>query len=251
VKFSTSQFLEMLKQEKSYIGRLFTFKKISAVLNLIFCAYFFVLLYMNEGGAPAPRAAFLSGALCFLMNAAYFFYAWRQHRMRVNLERCWDPVTGVWSRLYFDGILEEELARAGRYRYPLALCLLDIDNFSSFNESFGRRKGDQLLQQFTRYVKGNIRASDLLGRYNEDSFFLLFTHADVVRSEKVISRLWDQSVDKFDCSFRAGIAGYCAGENKGQFVERAQIALEQAKKANSKKIICLVGHNEGQAVIEF
>lgn len=259
VKFSTPQFFNMISQERKYLSRLFTGKKILAFLNILsifLCIGILTMLCKDPMQLTGNQFSYFLTSVCWLfailaLNAIYFFYAWHVNRTRINLEKCWDPLTGAWSSSYFEGLLDEEISRAGRYHHPLSLCLIDLDNFKSFNESYGRKRADELLQKFSTFLRGSIRTSDVLGRYDNDAFFLLFPHTDVVKAEKVLSRLSDQSIEQLDCSFRAGISSYCVGEKKSQFKLRVKSALDHAMRAGNKKILCLVGQQEGQAILEF
>ena len=58
-----------------------------------------------------------------------------------------DGLTGLSNRSRFDQILDQEWRRGQRSRSPLSLILMDIDRFKSFNESAGRRAGDEYLRQ--------------------------------------------------------------------------------------------------------
>lgn len=162
-----------------------------------------------------------------------------------------DELTGALSLESFDDHLQEEIRRASRYHYPLTLCSLDVDGYSSFKDHFGREKSQALLKRFGRFCMGNIRSSDKFGRMREEEFALLLPHTDLVRSEKVLSRLLKDASETLDCSFSVGLTSYKNGETQSQFKSRAKLALDQAKKDGSKQIRCLLQHDEGVAAIEF
>ena len=175
----------------------------------------------------------------------------RQKALSFDQQALLDELTGTLSPERFGEILQEEIRRAGRYHYPLTLCTLDLDDFSSYAKHFGREGANKILRKFGTYFLGSIRSTDKLARIGEDKFTLLLPHTDLVRSEKVLSRILNQSAEKMDVSFSVGLTSYRAGESLEQFELRSKLALEEAKKAGKKRIRCIVGHEGGHSVLEF
>ncbi len=81
-----------------------------------------------------------------------------------------DALTGLPNRT----ALQTRLARAVREsqlsRRPVALLLLDIDNFKDINETCGHYAGDQLLRHLVPRLQSDLRPSDLLTRLGGDEF---------------------------------------------------------------------------------
>jgi diguanylate cyclase (GGDEF)-like protein len=69
--------------------------------------------------------------------------------------------------------LEREISRAARNRQPLAVIMLDVDNFKEFNDSFGHEAGDMALQHLCETLKSHIRSEDVACRYGGDEFVLV------------------------------------------------------------------------------
>jgi GGDEF domain-containing protein len=59
-----------------------------------------------------------------------------------------DPLTGLFNRRHFFYLAEREIARAIRYKKPLAVIMLDLDYFKQVNDTYGHSVGDQVLQAF-------------------------------------------------------------------------------------------------------
>ncbi len=171
-------------------------------------------------------AAVVNIALLFILNAI------EQQNETAEI----DKLTQLMNRRSFENVLEKEVRRAGRYHYPLTLCLLDIDDFKIFNEQNGRARGDDRLKCFSSLLRRAVRATDYLGRHLNDTFYVLLPHTDLLQGERFLSRVIAQSQEQIDLSFSAGLTSYLGGENKAQFLVRAQIALEQAQKEGKKKI---------------
>lgn len=154
-----------------------------------------------------------------------------------------DRLTQVMNRRTFENALDKEVRRTGRYHYPLTLCLLDVDGFRSFNEQNGRSRGDDRLKCFSALMRRAVRATDYVGRYMNDTFCVLLPHTDLPQGERFLSRVMVQSQEQIDLSFSAGLTAYHSGENKAQFLVRAQVALEQAQKEGKKKIKSILPAN--------
>lgn len=162
-----------------------------------------------------------------------------------------DLQTGLYHRNYFERILEMEIRRSGRYRYPVTLCILDIDRFTSLNQSFGRKRGDEVLQKFAEFLRASVRITDLIARYERDEFLVLLPHTDLVKAEKFISRIVAQMQERLDYSFSAGLTNFHAGESRSQLLERVSLALGQAKREGTGKVRCLLSGQDSQAVLSF
>ncbi len=202
------------------------------------------------------RTDFLSTPLFWLLIAADFLLwgamfaareTWMYHEKRSEH----DLKTGLYHQGYFDKTLEREIRRAGRYKYPLTLVRIDIDEFTSFNQHYGRKQGDMLLQQFSDFLRAGVRTTDTLARYDKDEFCILLPHTELIKAEKFISRLLAHSQERLDCSFSAGLTTYHLGESKFQFLHRADLALHQARVEGYKKVRCLVSGTDSHAVLSF
>jgi len=81
-----------------------------------------------------------------------------------------DPLTGWFNRRYMEETLEREILRAARNRRPLAVIMLDVDNFKQFNDSFGHEAGDLALQHLCETLKSHVRNEDVACRLGGDEF---------------------------------------------------------------------------------
>lgn len=188
-----------------------------------------------------------------LINCIQFLITSRLRRKWVELERqsTYDGLTKIFNRTCFEEILQEEVRRAGRYHFPLTLCLVDLDNFKSFNDSYGHARGDQILQRFAHLSLGTIRSTDCIARYGGDEFCILLPHTDLVRAEKFLARLLLQVQEWIDTTFSAGVTSYRAGESRSEFLTRADLALYQAKKEGKNRIRCVIDKDDAHVVLSF
>ncbi len=86
-----------------------------------------------------------------------------------------DPLTRVYNRTYFDLQMTNEMARAQRERGSLGLCLVDIDDFKSFNTRFGYEAGNQVLVTAAQALRSGVRPFDTVSRWGGEEFALLLT----------------------------------------------------------------------------
>ncbi len=90
-----------------------------------------------------------------------------------------DSLTGLYNQRHFYARLKEEIVRAQRQKHPLALVLLDMDNFKTYNDTHGHLAGDELLQNVGRIINNCIRENVDSGyRYGGDEFAIILIDAD-------------------------------------------------------------------------
>ena len=84
-----------------------------------------------------------------------------------------DPLTGLPNRTLFFDSVNQALARTRRKNELLAICYLDLDDFTPVNDSMGHKAGDQLLIQMSERIRNTLRAHDVVARLGGDEFALL------------------------------------------------------------------------------
>lgn len=84
-----------------------------------------------------------------------------------------DQLTGIANRRRFGEVADDEIGRSRRYREPLTVIYLDIDNFKTVNDTLGHSEGDRLLRQVALTIKAAIREIDSVARLGGDEFGLL------------------------------------------------------------------------------
>jgi diguanylate cyclase (GGDEF)-like protein/PAS domain S-box-containing protein len=110
-----------------------------------------------------------------------------------------DYLTNLSNRRYFMQRGAEEFKRAQRNNQPLALMMLDIDEFKKVNDSYGHEAGDQALQQVAAVMKSSLREIDLLGRLGGEEFAVLLPDTSeqdaVVLAERVRQSIANMSFE--------------------------------------------------------
>lgn len=91
-----------------------------------------------------------------------------------------DSLTGLYNRRAFDKKLASEFTRSQRTRTPLALLMLDIDEFKKYNDHFGHIMGDTCIQQTASVLLESVhRASDFVARYGGEEFAIVLPDTDL------------------------------------------------------------------------
>jgi diguanylate cyclase (GGDEF)-like protein len=90
-----------------------------------------------------------------------------------------DRLTGIANRQTILAAIFENVERARRYERPLSVAFVDIDHFKSVNDTYGHPAGDAVLRKVAGILRGNIRATDRVGRYGGEEFVLLLPETGV------------------------------------------------------------------------
>lgn len=150
-----------------------------------------------------------------------------------------DALTGLPNRASFEQRIESALARCRRSGKPLALILVDLDNFKPVNDTLGHEVGDRLLVAFAVGLRGALRESDLLARLGGDEFTIVAEDLKGAEDAVAIAAKTLASLsDPLDVGGRTirvsasiGIAVYREGDTPQTLMRRADQALYEAKGA--------------------
>jgi len=94
-------------------------------------------------------------------------------REALRIQSIRDPLTGWFNRRFMEETLEREISRAARSKRPLAVLMMDVDNFKEFNDSHGHEAGDLALQSICELIKHHVRSEDAACRYGGDELVLI------------------------------------------------------------------------------
>lgn len=154
-----------------------------------------------------------------------------------------DPLTQVANRRGLMRLFESERSRVDRQGQQLAIGLLDVDNFKKLNDTLGHHTGDEALKFLSRRVSESLRPSDALARYGGEEFVVLMPNTEVEEGQHVLTRLqrqlsaefFTQDTHKVFITFSAGVTQYRDGEPIEQALDRADVALYEAKRTGKNR----------------
>lgn len=172
-------------------------------------------------------------------------YHWHQEQIIISTQlqkrerlfrehRGLDFTTSLSGAHYLREQLRCELAQCHQGK-PLALLLIDVDNFAQINRQHGTREGDHLLQALSELLLLNIRGNDLLCRYAGDRFALLLPNTGSIMAE-TIAREITQAVRHFafktqtqhESLFHSVSIGLAITHSNNQPTESAESLLARA-----------------------
>lgn len=162
-----------------------------------------------------------------------------------------DSLTGIANRRRFDEILPAELQRAARAMQPLALMMIDVDFFKSFNDFYGHQEGDICLRQVADVLESQARrAGELAARYGGEEFVLLLTDGDPVRAFTLAESLRRAIHELHLPHAQSPLDGACVTVSIGlvvvvpdpqqtpaSFIRMADQAMYRAKKAGRNQVV--------------
>jgi len=174
-----------------------------------------------------------------------------EYRRRAEQKANVDGLTDVYNHRYFQERLNTEIARARRYRHPLSIVMADLDNFKTYNDTWGHQDGDRLLIWFASLCKRSVRQMDIVARYGGEEFVFILpeTSAEeaLVVAEHIRSKVERESSEVLGVSRQvtvsAGIAVFPVhGSTRHALVLSADAALYSAKQQGKNR--CVIYRDE-------
>jgi len=162
---------------------------------------------------------------------------------RLSNEVQTDQLTQIANRRGLIAAFATEQAKSEREANQISLALLDIDNFKKLNDSLGHAAGDMALKSLAERVSQMLRPGDMVARYGGEEFVLMLPATPLDEAQQVLARLqrslsaslfMHEGKDVF-VTFSAGVTLYRAGETLEAALDRADVALYEAKHTGKNK----------------
>jgi diguanylate cyclase (GGDEF)-like protein len=159
-----------------------------------------------------------------------------------------DDTASCFNRRHFEEFVPEEMARASRFRAPVSLIFLDLDNLKEVNTNHGHAMGSRTLYEVSVRVRAKIRKFDKLFRYGGDEFCIVLPETEWHGAMEVAERVRRAIADKaflvrelgrecarITASF--GIASFpLHARTQKELVARADKAMQRIKKSGKNAI---------------
>jgi diguanylate cyclase (GGDEF)-like protein len=111
-------------------------------------------------------------------------------RDRLQKTAITDALTGLPNRRQFDETLAQEWRRAERAERPLALLMIDVDHFKSYNDILGHPAGDACLRVVAATLaRVGGRAGDVTARYGGEEFAVVLPDTDLAGAQAYAGRV--------------------------------------------------------------
>jgi diguanylate cyclase (GGDEF)-like protein len=140
----------------------------------------------SVGSADRDVLAILTAQATIAMQNAYL------HERALELAAL-DSLTNLLNRRAVESRLEEELARASRRGLPTTVLMIDLDDFSTINDTFGHGSGDSVLRTVAQALAGSVRAMDVIARYGGDEFLAVLPETTIDQGVEVAQRIVDST----------------------------------------------------------
>jgi diguanylate cyclase (GGDEF)-like protein len=100
-----------------------------------------------------------------------------------------DHLTGAVNGRRFLDAARSEIERARRYKHPLSLAYVDLDNFKTVNDQFGHGQGDEVLRIVARTASSQLRVTDIIARLGGDEFAILLPETGVDAARTALTKI--------------------------------------------------------------
>ena len=149
-----------------------------------------------------------------------------------------DALTAVGSRKLLEDKLQDECARAKRYKRQFSVAIIDLDNFKTINDVLGHAAGDNALKRLAECMKSQKRKTDILTRYGGDEFVIIMPETKEKDAVTLLERIRGQIqeikvVENMPMTISCGIAQSLPEptDSSREVMRRADLALYEAKSA--------------------
>jgi diguanylate cyclase len=170
------------------------------------------------------------------------------HHVRPSRASAVDNLTGLPTRLYFEGQLNQaakkfDAKKADAKSARLAVLFIDLDGFKPVNDSFGHSSGDRVLEQVGQRLKVVARGAGVAARVGGDEFLLLVPGAGsreavaqiAQRLIEALSQPYQVDGREVGISCSVGIAMYPDSCHPNKLIARADAAMYAAKRAGGSR----------------
>jgi diguanylate cyclase (GGDEF)-like protein len=159
-----------------------------------------------------------------------------------------DDTASCFNRRHFEEFLPEELARASRFRAPVSLIFLDLDNLKEVNRLHGHAMGSRTLYEVSVRIRSKIRKFDKLFRYGGDEFCIVLPETEWHGAMEVAERVRRAIADKAflvrelgsDCvqmTASLGIASFpLHARTQKELIEKADRSMQKIKNSSKNAI---------------
>jgi diguanylate cyclase (GGDEF)-like protein len=164
-------------------------------------------------------------------------------------EAALDPLTRIGNRRRFQQTLTRWVAAAREARTPLAIAMLDIDDFKKLNDTHGHQVGDRVLLCAAQALTQGLRQTDFVARYGGEEFVLLLASASAGQVENRLSQLLERIAtnayeyellgkrERVRFTLSCGLTELMPTDTEDSLVKRADDALYEAKRKGKNRVV--------------
>jgi diguanylate cyclase (GGDEF)-like protein len=149
-----------------------------------------------------------------------------------------DYLTGMYNRRLFMTTLEKEFYRSKRYKTPMTIIMIDIDDFKKINDKHGHQHGDRILQTVGDIIRRQTRDADIAARYGGEEFIVLSNGTDKEHANRLAERL-RSSIAESGVTVSCGVAHYPNEKSRfpDDLIRISDEALYVAKRSGKNQVV--------------
>ncbi|MBC3453700.1 diguanylate cyclase [Pseudomonas mosselii] len=152
-----------------------------------------------------------------------------------------DALTRTANRYRLEKTLEQACERARRFREPLALIAMDLDDFKPINDLHGHARGDAALVEVTERIRQCLGEKDLLARWGGDEFVVVLPRTSLAQAREAAQRIREvlaevPPIGQCQLTMSYGVVQWREGEDRHDLLARADNALYRAKAAGKNVV---------------
>ncbi|MGB7444126.1 MAG: GGDEF domain-containing protein [Coleofasciculaceae cyanobacterium] len=125
----------------------------------------------------------------FFSTVSYLVFKLRRAKEKEKDSARTDLITGLANKKLFFELARLEIKKSHRYRHPLTVIYIDIDDFAKINRTLGYSTGDHLIKIVAITLQDNLRETDIIARVGGDEFVILLSGNGYEAANTVISRV--------------------------------------------------------------
>jgi len=158
-----------------------------------------------------------------------------------------DPLTGLPNRRALANTLKQEWHRSERHKRPLAVLMIDLDNFGRIIDESGYDGADEYLKAFAKFMVGQLRVADTVTRYDSDIFIVILPEEGPSTARFVAERLRKNIADfrvdvkgrKISVTASIGVTNNTIGEfeSSDELLKRADHACTAARNGGHNRVV--------------
>jgi len=216
-----------------------------SVAAITVCAAFILFVqnyYLN------PFKIVLMCSVAYICVNFYKYAAVVIENMQLRKLSTEDELTGLFIFRYFKIVLNHEFEKCLRYKTPLSLLMIDIDNFKKINDTYGHQKGNIVLSKIGKIVSSSVRRSDFPARYGGEELSVLLPNSDIEGVKKCAETIRSRIENEYYFLTDAGPLKVTVSIGVSSFplmdiataddmIKFADAALYEAKKQGKNRVI--------------
>ena len=169
-----------------------------------------------------------------------------------------DQLTGVMSFSHMSEALESHVNSSAQTGKMLCVMMIDLDFFKKVNDTYGHLVGDIVLRLTAERIKAAVRDFDMVGRFGGEEFTVILANADMALARIIAERIRHDVAESpfhakehlIEVTISLGVAMLRPGETREAILERADVALYEAKQAGRNRVVVAEDLEQAASALE-